>query len=260
MKKRCKETFAQILKEYEEGEGHSIEWAIITESGRNNKVLLITVLGEHDPFPFRRRNDDSEGESEGKSEVKVQSADGNQGERSKGSADQEVHAGADGTKSGKIRMARKNESKKEEEEIIPIPTIAETYGIPSDENNNGDEQGNEAQIYIEEYPVVGTIIKGELEWMCDDPGYAGYEDKTTYFNKDGLSMVDGVLFFDRITHRKNDVLAELARGREAEELASIAERNAKKAAKKARQKEDKARQKVETAVCWKLEPDIEELG
>jgi hypothetical protein len=75
--------------------------------------------------------------------------------------------------------------------------------------------------HTEIYEGVGTIQDGELEWIC--------EDETTYFRRDGLSMVHGVRFHDRIRQR------ELAELKELNDML-IAERNEKKAAKQERQK------------------------
>lgn len=68
LKKRCEDRFAQELHDYAEEEGHRVEWALIFESGRQNKMLLVSVYGWHDVFPVRYRGDgeSSSDDDEGK--------------------------------------------------------------------------------------------------------------------------------------------------------------------------------------------------
>jgi hypothetical protein len=165
------------------------------------------------------------------------------------------------------------ELKDGENEDEPLFTATETYKIMgSSEDEDSDEntrtpdkkqtaapndasdgsknttQSSKKQLKkrtgTETYEVVGTIMEGKVEWFCHDDQYEGFEDFTTYFNKDGLSMVHGVRFQDRIKERQLAALAELEKVREMEYETFLAEKNAKKAVKKARQR----------AVCWSSQP------
>lgn len=309
LKKRCHEKFAQVLHEYEEEEGHAVDWAIIFESGRDNKMLLISIYGEHDPYPIEWTDDvilvDSEGKVEGGGKGGTNGGNENsQGDNKgevrdqshveKSSRDDETKSGASGGKQWKQRTGdksvgskkknKKNDDEKQskknkkndddkgqtelkdgENEDEPLFTATETYKIMgSSEDEDSDEntripdkkqtaapndasdgsknitQSSKKQMKkrtgTETYEVVGTIMEGKVEWFCHDDQYDGFEDFTIYFNKDGLSMVHGVRFHDRIKERQLAALAELEKLREMEYETVIAEKNAKKAVKKARQR------------------------
>lgn len=251
-------------------------------------MLLISVLGEHDPFPFCRTvgcgsEVDVEDEIEAEAGTEPQSENNLQAEESIGGGNSELYRGDckeakqdpraklegnDGNKPKRDTAARLDSSKKDE--AIPIPAITETYTIMSSSDgeeipeknqitNTNDEsvlseatsdprknkkQPRKRYTGTETYPIVATIMDGKLEWMCDDPKYDGYDDMTTYFKKDGLSMVDGITFHDRIKERKRAAVAELVKAREAEEQRILAKKNAWKAEKKARKKAQKMQKAV----------------
>lgn len=140
----------------------------------------------------------------------------------------------------KREEAKIEEAKMEEEKKIEEAKLEE-------EKKKAEKKKRET--YEETYEVVGIIMDSKVEWMCDDPTqYEGYADKTTYFSKDGYSMVHGLRFQDRIKARELAVVAEKERVIEEEKQRVIAEKEAKRVAKKAAQKGKRK------AVCWKLCP------
>lgn len=213
-------------------------------------MLLITVYGWHDAFPVRHRGDGNSDLEEEADEVIEDEKEktkkgGKKGKKGDGKEDHDEKAKPLSEEEiAQMKEAIKEERKKKEDEAIFVMT--ETYkianvlvdeSIPNQKNTAAETDASataskkEEKLLTESYNVVGLIMDSEVEWMCDDEQYEGYEDMTTYFDKDGYSMVDGVRFKDLIRDRKMKVKAE-----------KLAAKRAKKVVKKARQK----------AVCWKV--------
>ncbi|CZT22893.1 uncharacterized protein RCC_08600 [Ramularia collo-cygni] len=281
LRKRCDQRFAKLLQDYHETDGHAVEWAIIFESGRDNKLLLISVFGEDDVFPIRWAGD-GESEDEAEAEIEAQAklaeaeaekAKEDEGKKLNKRETSKLKRAAREKLEEASRVAEEIEARKDEEsselptneevteaQELPIFTATQSYDIESvSEDEDVPEQKadpttktdskarkipssfkeirkEKKKTYKEDYAVVGTIMEGKVEWMCDDSQYEGFQDKTTYFNKDGSALVHGVRFHDRITNREIAAWAEFEKMKDKEHEVFLAQEKVKKVSKKARQK------------------------